>query len=547
MYLLSHNASGPLSTKRMTACQPRCRYGCAVLSLHHAHVLRYLALPGRGRWLGVFALFFLLLAAWSLATAPITAPDEAAHVFRAYSIWHGEVVNATRGSQGLGSPATDVTVSRALAELDEEVACATGVHPATRPCDSPAPSGPTTRAPSGAARYNPLYYALVGIPSVAVDGRALVYLMRLISIVLCSALCTTAFISACRTTALGGLGVLLALTPASAYLMGTVNPNGVEIAAALATWTLGVRLGSGLAEPPQSRVWIQFAVCSALLSVLRVISPLWLVIIWVVTLHRKGRAIARLLRHDRRAFIAGLIAIMGIAENAVWSLASGSLNIARPERWVIAPASGVGALIENIERSYSWWHEAWAAFGYLNWYFPSSLYGLPLIALAAFGVAVRPSRRSVFEVGLLVLLAEVISVALATSEYQTLGYWWQGRYTLPLICGVPILLLSSAARRPARTTVGGSRRLATLIVSAIVVISAVVGVAVATMPGLARTTWAMNNHIAWSMPTPTSALVLITATVMITLCVIASRNVLSENSQAAACAAVDLASATHAN
>ena len=71
---------------------------------------------------------------------------------------------------------------------------------------------------SGAGRYPPLFYALVGLPSTLLDGAAALYGMRVVGLLLCWALLIASFRSLARWAGpLAGLTVCLGMTPAVTY------------------------------------------------------------------------------------------------------------------------------------------------------------------------------------------------------------------------------------------------------------------------------------------------------------------------------------------
>ena len=105
---------------------------------------------------------------------------------------------------------------------------------------------------TSAGRYPPLYYAIVGIPSLVSDSTGGIYAMRLVDAALSALFVALALTSICvwsrRRFML--VGVLLALTPMTLFLGGVVNPNGPEICAALCMWTAGLILVLERADDP---------------------------------------------------------------------------------------------------------------------------------------------------------------------------------------------------------------------------------------------------------------------------------------------------------
>ena len=123
---------------------------------------------------------FLVMSAWSLATPLFASPDEPTHVIRAVALDHGQLIGNSDG--GPASAFTFVTVPALIAGANGYPGCflfrssvpASCTHPLT---SSTRPVVTTTYA----GRYPPLYYAFVGLPSLATISPTGVYLMRLVS------------------------------------------------------------------------------------------------------------------------------------------------------------------------------------------------------------------------------------------------------------------------------------------------------------------------------------------------------------------------------
>ena len=104
--------------------------------------------------------------------------------------------------------------------------------------------GDAVRIASGAGRYHPLYYAVVGTLALPFHGTAALYVMRLATAALALALVALA-LGALRTWArsrIALLGPVVAFTPVVVYSCSIVSPNGVEMAAGLAFWAAAVGL-----------------------------------------------------------------------------------------------------------------------------------------------------------------------------------------------------------------------------------------------------------------------------------------------------------------
>ena len=93
---------------------------------------------------------------------------------------------------------------------------------------------------SPAGTYPPLFDVVVGWTSRLFSPYRALYGMRLCSVLMCAALLASALASARslgRTRVAVG-GVVLAVTPMTLFLAGSINPNGLDIAAAIATFAV---------------------------------------------------------------------------------------------------------------------------------------------------------------------------------------------------------------------------------------------------------------------------------------------------------------------
>ena len=118
------------------------------------------------------------------------------------------------------------------------------------------PPPPPGRANGNVCRsLSPMYYAIVGLPSLIVTSTTGMYLMRTVSSLLGALFLALAIMSVfCWSSRrLLQIGVLLAATPTAAYYASSVNPNGLEIMAAICLWCSGIILVSERSEESTTR------------------------------------------------------------------------------------------------------------------------------------------------------------------------------------------------------------------------------------------------------------------------------------------------------
>lgn len=228
--------------------QPSARLGAAEAPSSRVSAVR--ARRGRtgarrrlpARWVLAFVVFTLLSWSWSLATPLFGSPDEPAHVIKAAAVARGQLL-PPRGS----GPVPVVRVPVVFEKSPAYPACFAFRPDTTADCSIEF-TGPASEAGVGtpAGRYPPLYYALVGLPSRAFPSAVGVYLMRFVSGLVCAGFLAGAVTAAAAANRLRPLviGVAVATTPMVLFLSGMVNPNSLEIAAALCLWVCGLALAS---------------------------------------------------------------------------------------------------------------------------------------------------------------------------------------------------------------------------------------------------------------------------------------------------------------
>ena len=135
------------------------------------------ARPRKAFWLTLVAAF-LIIGSWSVANPIMAAPDEPAHAVKAAATVRGQLF-ADESSYNPGRG--DFEVPELFRQL-WTVPCF-GFQPETTPTcfggfsgDLSAPSESTSHV----ARYNPLYYAIVGLPSLLPLSPSTVIYMRLV-------------------------------------------------------------------------------------------------------------------------------------------------------------------------------------------------------------------------------------------------------------------------------------------------------------------------------------------------------------------------------
>ena len=462
--------------------------------------------PGRRRvptwwaWPGLL----LLCCSWAFATPVLGAPDEFAHVVRAAAVVRGQVV--TEEVQRPGEyyevlSAVDLPASYARARgvagcyaFDPEVPASCAPPFAAQPGEGSA------TALTSVGRYPPLTYAVLGLPSLVLDGAAAVYGMRLVGALVCSSLLAAGTVALLGRRAHPALavGTVLALTPMVMFLAGTVNPSGVEVAAGYALWAVALR--SVLRPDPAwlRRDLLLAALAAAVLVNIRASSPVLAVLIVSVLALVAGRPWWRSALAGRRWVPAVVVGGVAGALATVWVVAvdpNGQLG-GRPSPELADPAVAARA---GLSATPQYLRQAIGVFGYLDPSAPLVVYGLWALLLLGLGVAAlvaglaRERAALVLAAAVVVLLPVVVQVPTAAD----LGLIWQGRYLLAFAVGLPLLAGVVLAR--ASATVPGAAGARGVVLAALVAqVLALVAALRRASSGTGEPLWALDGP--WQPP-----------------------------------------------
>ena len=410
-----------------------------------------------------------MILSWSVAMPLLAAPDEPSHIVKAAAVARG---------QWSGTPSTDpvgiqepgigwfVEIPADLAVTADD-ACFKFDDTVTADCPETTLDGEgsgTVRAKTYAGQYPPLYYVLVGWPTLVLDGAPAIYAMRVVSGLLAGALVLWGVSTLVRGTrrSNGLWAAAIALSPMCLFLFGSVNPNGLEIAAGFTLWAACLQLGRDTTV--RTSLVVQAATAGAVLVLLRSSGPLWAVLIVAVSLLCARRDALRALARSRAMWWAGAVAVASGVAAVAWIATHGSLvttadrfpELASPQLVVAVMLLAVPEFFGQMVGNFGWLDteapfptvDAWTA----------AIAVVVLLALVVPGVR----RRRAALLALLALVI-VVPIVLTIPTAESAGVIWQGRYGLPLAVGVPLLavpLLATAG--PATETL--RRRLAGLVV-----------------------------------------------------------------------------------
>lgn len=440
----------------------------------------------RAHYAWLWCALLALSAAWSALTPLGGAADEPNHVINAASVVRGQLQDPLPGYED--HPTTRdwkvVELPEAYRYVQLLPNCFAYEPDVPASCQDPLPEGADrpTALVSSAGRYNPTYYAMVGLPTLLPDTTLALYLMRLLSSLWCATFLVAGVRALDRLPAPRALraGLLVALTPGALYLMSTINPNGLEVAVAVSLWACLIALtcapGADPARPASppagaGGLLIQAGISAALLSTLRPITPVWALAVVALGLALAGRPrLTALLRH-RAALAVAALGLITVAWVLGWMLTRPS-----PVEDGVAQLPEVdelgGALVVLAEHADDLYLQAVGNFGWLDNPSPDVTLALWTVVAAmtlvlgwALGARHRGDRWPGAPAGTLLLAPPWRTVLLLTAlvwavvplvmtlpYLEAYGILWQGRYTYALQVGAGLLLglgLSSAASHDA--------------------------------------------------------------------------------------------------
>jgi hypothetical protein len=396
----------------------------------------------------VTALYLLGIAcfqvAWLLGVMPFGQMDEIDHAYRAASVAHGHLTDRSESTSVRGD------VIRVPADL---------VKAAHQPClgykylksgNCSALSSANTQGDvlvgSAAARYNPFYYAVVGVPAVTLfphSGTGMLYAMRVITVLWADILLALAVYLTVRVarSAWPIAGLMVATVPVLLCATTAAAPNGIQMAGGLLMWCAlgGLIGGRHLSRRTRGRLLALATLGAAHVLLTHSTGPLWFALSVVAAALALGwRGTRNLVSLNPKAWAraTAILAVIGAGASA-WivlekpNMPSGDANA----------HLGGPPLSMFFEQPMVWVAQCIGAVPFREQFAP-----LPVLAIgmAAFGVLLviayrRAPSRVRRALAFIALATIAVSLALNASTYSQLGNAWQGRYTLAFSYGLPVL------------------------------------------------------------------------------------------------------------
>ncbi|WP_022884966.1 DUF2142 domain-containing protein [Glaciibacter superstes] len=392
----------------------------------------------RGRWRDFFIAFPLLLAPmllWSLASPLMSVPDEPSHAIRAVAVAHGDFT-------GHPDPETPwqiaVTVPADVAHT-HELTCFAFKPDVTADCQTPVAGDPEapTSATTSAGINSPVYYAIVGGPSLFLSGNAALYGMRFVNAIVCAALLALTFMSLRQLphSRWAVLAAAVSVTPMVLFLGGSINPNGMEIAATsalFATLLATFRTSSG-----QGVLWERGGIVilsAAVLTNTRSIALLWVLLAIVGALLLSRAEILKPLFRKWTTWVivvsSALVSLLAVA----WYLRPAETTGGGPAFDGVGTSAGTAfgrMIIETLDYAREWI----GLFGWVDRAAPTvtiMIWTAVIFGIVAAALALARGRAclAVAFFSACVILVPAFTQAAIVTE---MGYIWQGRYTLALL------------------------------------------------------------------------------------------------------------------
>jgi hypothetical protein len=394
-----------------------------------------------------FVMTFSISLLWSFLQPLYGSPDETAHVVKAVATARGQF-NGQQTTGDFGFSANAYTVPSAYSQGIQYLGCILGPTHADASCVGPFATGrdlvPVT---STAAHYPPLYYLIVGPIGLAFPGAVSFYLMRIVSSLLTAIMLTLAFRTAFRFGgSLRSVGVIVACTPMLFSLSGAVNPHGLEISSSILYWvsllTCLDQFGTSKSKSGELGLNFQLLAAAAFFALVRPAGFVWMMlstglIVTFVGVRRTLRVASN--RTFQKTLWSVPMAILLSIAFYFWSgVGTGLGGSAATEK-------GSERVLDNLQISFDraddYFRYMFGWFGWVEFAAPPAAFLLCVGCIGlAFTYAVMSGSGREFRSTVMALVLTIFApVVLEGLKASSSGFGYQGRYTLALAVGIPIL------------------------------------------------------------------------------------------------------------
>jgi predicted membrane protein DUF2142 len=309
-------------------------------------------------------------------------------------------------------------------------------------CQTPLVAADVRRYTLSIDNYPPPFYWVMGLGELAasgVSGGDTGDGGRLFGLVACLGLLVLAAWRLHRAGERSATwSVYLLAPPMATFLFANANPNGWEVACALffAATLLWCRAAivSGARD---RRPFVSIGVAGLLLATARPSGAVWVVAIAFVFAVWSGAW------HTRTSMVRLAVALLpGVACNLIWNaLFRFQVSASKPfaSGGAITLLKAMAASIEDVIV------KAQGVWGILGWRdtVPSGLVFVALVAvLVYFLPTYAPTRAHRRLLVAILIITFSLSVLIEALGWNSFPAWWQGRYSLPVLAGLAMLLFS---------------------------------------------------------------------------------------------------------
>jgi hypothetical protein len=378
------------------------------------------------------------LVAWSLATPLMAAPDEPAQVVQAAAIVRGQFDEPVTVHAATGELAVVNVPQWASAGLSEPGCYAFNSKVAASCAPKLSSKTETVQATTQFSNYPPLYYFMVGLPTLALAGSQAVYAMRILGDIVNAGLIALGLFLLIRyhPRRLTNVGAMIALSPMVFFVLAVVNSSGLEIAAAFATWSGGLCVVEWRPVPKPLAIWTTISLVLLILS--RPISPVNAAVIIVVLMVLVGWRRVRDSLRDRTILLMSSLTLASIIAVGVLLLVVGAPHLlGYPEKPALSLADSIWLTLRQTGTRLG---ECIGKFGWLDTPVPlfvTVVWGAACGAVIAVGLALSSRCRRALP--LLAVLILLIPIVFESPRIDSVGLFWQGRYWLPVVIGLPLV------------------------------------------------------------------------------------------------------------
>jgi hypothetical protein len=393
----------------------------------------------RHAFLIALAAYFLLGSAWAMALPPNGTYDERHHIVKAYAVADGQILPGGPDRMNFDVPST-------LLPPNPDCFWVNRQNPQPASClAAPSDTG-TVSTLTYAGRYNPVYYLPVGLPLLLWPDQTGIIFARIVSALLSALLLAAAvWIAARLGNRLLVAAVALVTTPMVVNLAGSVNPNGIEITAAVLLFVSLLALVSSAL--PRPALLTLAGIGAFVLLTVRHFGPVLLVVDVLAVAAVAGTGVVRVevRRRDTWVRMGGWV-VAGLAVAIAWAIAVRSPVGPGPGSPTDLTAGGVvRGLIEHRLEFYI--RQIVGQFGYgettisplavLVWYAVVAAMVLPALWRSAWRI--RLVALGLVAAGLTML------VAFEFYFIRSQGWFSHGRYALPILVGAVLVPAWSTA------------------------------------------------------------------------------------------------------